>query len=224
MARQLDESLWVFDRPQRFLGLHVGTRMTVIRLPDGGLFVYSPVPLDDATRNELDPLGPVRHVIAPNRFHHLHIGDYRAAYGEALLWAAPGLPEKRPDVHFDGVLGDEPDTGWAGSLAQRWVRGAPAIDEVAFLHPASGTLLLADLAMNYRDGAGGLTAAWLWLTGVRGRFGVSRLVRRAFRDRAAARESLDAILAWDFERIVVSHGVVLHRQGKRLLREAYAWL
>ena len=224
MARQLDENLWVFDRPLRMLGLQLGTRMTAVRLPDGSLFLHSPVELDEATEREIDALGPVRHVVAPNRFHHLFIGDYRDAYGEALLWAAPTLPEKREDVRFDGVLGDEPNTGWTGTLDQHVVRGTPQLNEVAFFHRESRSLLLADLAMNFRESAGWLTGLWLRLMGIHGRFGVSRLIRATIRDRAAARQSLDTILSWDFERVIVTHGVVLQRQGKRLLREAYDWL
>lgn len=224
MARRLDENLWVFDRPLRVYGLHVGTRMTAIRLPDGGIFLHSPVELDDATRDEIDELGPVRHVVAPNCFHHFFVGPYRDAYGEATLWAAPGLPEKRKDLHFDGVLGDEPNTAWAGTLDQRVVRGAPAMNEVAFLHRPTRTLLLTDLAMNNGRMPWNLTGIWLRAMGIHDRFGVSRLLRVLIRDRAAARRSLDEILAWDFERIVVTHGVVLQRQGKRLLREAWDWL
>ena len=224
MARQIADELWVFDRPLRILGVEVGARMTAVGLPDGGLLLHSPVALDEATEREIDELGPVRHVVAPNRLHHLFIEDYRDAYGEARLWAAPGLAEKRRDVRFDGSLGDEPNPGWAGTLDQRLVRGVPLLNEVAFLHRASRTLLLADLAMNFREEVPWLTALWLRAAGVHGRFGVSRFLRRAFRDRSAARESLAAILAWDFERVVVCHGVVLQRQGKRLLREAYDWL
>jgi hypothetical protein len=224
VARQLAENLWVFDRPLRMLGLAIGTRMTAVRLPDGNLFLHSPVALDEATREEIDALGPVRHVVAPNRFHHLFVDEYRAVYGEALLWAAPGLPEKRKDVRFDGVLGDEPNLGWAGTLDQLHVKGAATLNEVVFLHRESRTLLLNDLAMNFRGVPGGFTSLWLRLMGVHERFGVSRLIRSTFRDRAAARESLDALLRWDFERIVMSHGLVLPSHGKRLLREAYGWL
>jgi len=224
VARQIDDNLWVFDRPLRFMGLHIGTRMTAVRLPDGSLLLHSPVALDEATEREIDALGPVRHVIAPNRLHHLFVEDYRDAYGEAQLWAAPGLPEKRQDVRFDGVLGDEPNTGWAGTLDQRLVRGAPYLNEVVFLHRESRTLLVTDLAMNFREEVPWLTALWLRAMGIHRRFGVSRLIRSTIRDRAAARESLAAILAWDFDRVIVTHGVVLQRQGKRLLREAYDWL
>lgn len=224
MARQLDESLWVFDRPLGVFGLQIGTRMTAVRLPDGGLFLHSPVELDEATQEELDALGPVRHVVAPSKVHHFFVDGYREAYGEALIWAAPGLPEKRSDLTFDGVLGDEPNTAWADSLDQHVFAGAPYLNEVVFLHRESRSLLLTDLAMNHGKGATLLTSLWLRAMGIHDRFGVSRMLRMVVRDRAAARESLERILEWDFERIVVTHGVVLQRQGKRLLREAYDWL
>jgi len=67
MLRQLAQDLRVTERPQRAFGIEIGTRMTVVRLADGTLFVHSPVALDRATRLALDALGPVRHVVAPNR-------------------------------------------------------------------------------------------------------------------------------------------------------------
>jgi hypothetical protein len=57
-----------------------------------------------------------------------------------------------------------------------------------------------------------------------GRFGPTKLDPLLIRDRAAARESLERILAWDFDRIVVAHGDVLERGGREALREGYAWL
>ena len=57
-----------------------------------------------------------------------------------------------------------------------------------------------------------------------GRFGPHRIVRFAIRDRAAARRSLERILAWDFERVVVSHGEVLETGGKRAVEEGFAFL
>ena len=56
--RQLAKDLWVAERPQRFYGLEVGTRMTVMRLVDGSLLLHSPIALDAALRRELDALGP----------------------------------------------------------------------------------------------------------------------------------------------------------------------
>jgi hypothetical protein len=58
---------------------------------------------------------------------------------------------------------------------------------------------------------------------VRG-FGPTYLERLLVRDRAAARRSLERILAWDFERVVVAHGAVLESGGREALRAAYTWL
>lgn len=224
VPRPLAEDLWAFDRPLRVFGLAVGSRMTAVRLADGSLFLHSPVALDPSTRASLEALGPVRHVVAPNKVHHFFVGGYAEAWPEARFFAAPGLPEKRRDLRFDGVLGDQAPPGWSGQIDQHLFRGAPYLNEVVFLHRASGTLVLTDLAMNFRSSDSRLTRLWLRAMGIHGRFGASRLLRAIVRDRRAARESLDRILSWDFDRIVVSHGVVLQRHARRLLREAWSWL
>ena len=57
-----------------------------------------------------------------------------------------------------------------------------------------------------------------------GRLGPSTLDPLLIRDRRAARESLERILAWDFDRIIVSHGEVLESGGHEILRRGYSWL
>ena len=44
------------------------------------------------------------------------------------------------------------------------------------------------------------------------------------RDRAAARQSLEQILAWDFDRVVVAHGDILDSGGHQALSAGYIWL
>lgn len=41
---------------------------------------------------------------------------------------------------------------------------------------------------------------------------------------AAARASLERILSWDFDRIILAHGHLIETNGKRALREAYSFL
>ena len=69
-ARQVGPNLWVVDRKLRFpSGLTLPTRCTVIRLPNGELFLHSPCELTETTRKNIDALGQVRFLIAPNSFH-----------------------------------------------------------------------------------------------------------------------------------------------------------
>jgi hypothetical protein len=199
--------------------------MSVIRLADGSLLLHSPVALDPALRGELDALGPVRHAVAPNRLHHLYAGEVARCYPEARLWVAPGVERKRPDLVIAGVLGDEAPAAWRGQLDQVFFRGRPYENEVVFLHRGSRTLILCDLAFHFGPRAHPLTRLLMRLIRSYGRFGPSRLDPLLIRDRAAARESLERILAWDFDRVVVAHGDdVLDRGGREALRTGYAWL
>ena len=70
--RKLGDELWVVERPFHLWGMNPGNRMSVMRLGDGRLAVHSPVKLDDGLREGLAKLGQPAHIIAPNRFHHLH--------------------------------------------------------------------------------------------------------------------------------------------------------
>ena len=224
MLRKLAEDLWVVEKPQRFLGLEVGSRMTVIRLADRNLFLHSPVELDLELRKELDAIGAVRYVVAPNRFHHLYAGKVALAYPEARLWIARGVGEKRPDLKLAEILTDEAPAEWSREVDQLYFRGRPFENEVVFLHRPSRTLVMCDLAFNFGPNVPLITRLTMSVLGGYGRFRPSRLDPLLIRDRRAARESLEHMLAWDFDRIVIAHGEVLERGGQEALRAGYAWL
>jgi hypothetical protein len=224
MLRRLAEDLWVAKRPQTFYGLPVGTRMTVIRLTNGRLLLHSAVALDPALRAELDAVGRVCFAVAPNRLHHLHAGDVARVYPGTRLWVAPGLPQKRPDLVFEAVLDDEAPEEWRGQVDQVFFRGRPYENEVAFFHRSSRTLVLCDLAFNFGPRTPAPTRLLMKLLRSYGRLGPSKLDPLLIRDRAAARESLERIFAWDFDRVIVAHGDVLESGGHAILREGYAWL
>ncbi len=224
MLDQLDDNLWIAERPQAFYGLEVGTRMTVIRLADASLLLHSPVLLDAGLRRELDTIGRVRFVVAPNRVHHLYAGKVAEAYPQARLWIAPGLAAKRPDLAFVAVLGDQAPAEWKDEVEQVFFRGRPYENEVVFFHRASRTLLLCDLAFNFGPRAAAPTRLLMKLLRSYGRFGPSTLDPLLIRDRAAARESLERILDWDFDRVIVAHGDVLESGGNQALRRGYRWL
>jgi len=181
--------------------------------------------LDQGLRRALDELGQVRAIVAPSRVHHLFVGDYVAAYPQAKSYAAPGLPERRRHINFDAVLTDVAPDLWRGQLEQHILRGAPVLNEVVFFHYASRTVIFTDLVFNLPVSARGNAPVFFWILDVPGKFGPHRMVRRrAIRDRAAARQSVERILRWDFDRVIMSHGDVLETDGKARVGAAFTYL
>jgi len=224
LVKPIDDELWAVETPLRFLGMQLGRRMAVIRLPGDELFIHSPAELSPRLRAELDELGRVRYVVPASALHgHLFMEQYRAAYPEALLFAAPGLELRRRDLRFDGELGETPDARWEGDLDQTLFRFNPsrAGTEVFFCHRQSRTLLTGDAVWNVTSSMSPAARLWAgWRTGVR----PTPAFRLAVRDRQAARAALERVLGWQFERILVGHGEHVETGGREALRHAYAWL
>jgi hypothetical protein len=213
----LAPGLHVVDRPQRFLGLEIGTRMTVLQL-QGGLLVHSPVDVDPQT---LASLGDPRWVLAPNLMHHLYVDRWTKAGLEA--WAAPGLPEKRRDLPFAGVVEPNGPSPFGKEVDLLTLSSIPFTNEVVLLHRPSRTLVVTDLLFHFPP-----TAPWSTRFAMRC-FGAHPGCRASYLERfgmsrKTGRRELERILAWDFDRIVLTHGEVVQTGGRETLRRAYRWL
>lgn len=216
--------VWVRHAPLRFLGFQFGSRMTVVRLANGSLFLHSPVKLDAQLRESLESIGPVRHIVSPNKLHHLYLGDYKMAFPEARLYAPPGLKKKRKDLRFTEELDDHPEAAWADEIDQVVFRGHPWIQEVAFCHRASHTLLVGDLLMNFHEETSLPTKLLARIGGMYGKCVPPTDFRITITDRQAARRSAAIITGWGFDRIILSHGRMVETGGKAIFRRAYSWL
>ncbi|XXF77350.1 DUF4336 domain-containing protein [Myxococcaceae bacterium GXIMD 01537] len=224
MLREVARDVWTREVRHSVGGLTLGGRCTLVRLPDGGLWVHSPVRLEEGLREAVTALGPVRFLVAPSLMHHLFIPAWAAAFPEARVLAPAGLRRKRPELRIDAELGGAPEPAWGAALDVVPLGGMPRLDEFAFLHRPSRTLLLTDLAFNIHQSPSWLTRAYLRLCGAYGRLAPTWVLKACVKDRAALRASLERVLAWDFERVSVCHGEVLERDGREALRRAFEWL
>lgn len=221
---QVADDVWSVSCDRRFLDTKIGSRMTVVRLPDGTLWLHSPIPWDEALAAELEQLGPIAHVVGPNRYHHMHLTEWAQRYPDAKLYAAPGLEKKRSDLDFSAVLGEELPPGWRDVFDAHHFGGAPALSEVAFFHRPSRTLIVCDLAENFGTSDHLPTRLYLKVMGVENEFRLSPIVRAAFRDRAAARASVKRLLEWDFQRILLSHGEPLEEDARARFERSFEFL
>jgi hypothetical protein len=221
------ERLWTLSGDDvRMLSIPFSTRSTIVKLATGELWIHSPVALTAERARDVEPLGPVGHIVAPNRIHSLGVEPWKRRYPSATVWVSPRFVERHPELPADHVLAGGAPAAWAGEIDQHVFSGSSFLDEVVFLHRPSKTLIVTDLIQRHERAAEG----WFWRA-VKGWAGVlgdaggtSRDLRWTFRDRAAARASAEHILGWDFERLVISHGACVHENAKAVVTEAFAWL
>jgi hypothetical protein len=225
--REFGNDIWLASGPTTDVaGFRFPTRMAVIRLSGGGLFVWSPVALTDELRGAVDALGAVRYLIAPNALHHLFLAEWQHAYPDARLYAPPGLRARRKDLAFDDDLGDAPPGTWAADIDQVLIEGNLITTEVVFFHRRSRTVLFTDLIQHFSP---------TWFTGWRRVVArldlmaapepeVPRKFRHAFVNRRAARAALRRILAWPAEKVVMAHAEPVTAGGRDFIVRAFRWL
>jgi Domain of unknown function (DUF4336) len=221
---EIAPELWIAEEPLRYLGFEVGRRMAVIRLPDRRLLIHSPARLSPKLRAELDQLGEVRFVVAASELHgHLYMEQYRDAYPQAKLFAAPGLDCKRKDLRFDGLLSGMPEPEWRNDLDQMAFEGWRRLHEIQFFHVKTRTLITGDLCCNF----GSLMMRVVAQGRIRRRLGPPtecRILGMLFRDRRSIRSSLERILEWDFDRVLPGHGEVVQTGGRDAFEKSFAAL
>lgn len=227
MLRELDRNIWVAQQPLRYFGLSVGTRMTVIRLDNQELVVISPICPSNEMVHQLNQLGSVKHIIAPNLYHYLFADDFKAHYREATFWAAPGLKAKRPNLSIDRTIKNTSplcvglDHLIFDGFRTLGTSGFESLNECIFFHADSRTLVLTDAAFHFDESFPFVTQLATRVLGGYKSLSPSFLEKVATTKKEKVSQSIKEILSWDFDRVVMAHGSIIERDGKEKLREGY---
>lgn len=235
--KSVAENIWIADGPIIKMDIKIGmipfsTRMTVIKLNDGSIWVHSPIEATPNLLAEIDQLGPVKHLVSPNMIHYVYIPQWQTYYPKATAWASPGVNKRAAsqniDVSFDQDLTDQAPFEWADDIEQLIFKGSSVIEEVVFFHKSSRTLILADLIENFEPKR---TQSFWWrmiykLAGIAHPDGKTPLdLRLTFTgNQEIARKSYHQILAWQPEKIILAHGRWYKENGVAELKRAFRWL
>lgn len=130
--------------PDDWLTVDVGGKTTVIRLPDGSLFVHAPLLLTASLKRALAALGPVSVIVVPNTEHVDGAAQWVAAYPDAVALGPPGYGARSGVPLADIPADNTPHPAFASVIEHTFFGSMPLFSESVFFHRPSGTLLTTD--------------------------------------------------------------------------------
>ncbi|MGY4879128.1 DUF4336 domain-containing protein [Vreelandella aquamarina] len=225
---KLAHEIWIFDGSSvNFLGLPFSTRMTVVRLLNGELWVHSPIQLSEKIREQIAALGQVKYLIAPNHLHHLFLPEWIAAYPNAETYGTDEVIKKRSDISFTESLNNQRSWAWSLEIEQELFSGSPLMEECVFYHKRSKTLVVADLIENFSGQNFNywqrMVAKGVGILAPNGKMPLDWRLSFIF-GRSDARRHLNRLLAWKPQILVMSHGEIVKENTDEFLARSFEWL
>lgn len=219
--RNIADGFWLLQYPLPILGEYLGRNVSVIRLRSGELVIHSTAPFSPADVAAISALGRPIYLVEAITLHDTFAKEGRTAFPAAAYYAPPGFSET---VGFPTEFLSQPPAAWAGELDVLELAGKSSKAlEYVFLHRPSHTLIVADLVFNVTEDAP-LGARLFATAGVVGGAshdtGMPRAEKFLVGDHDRFHRSVETLLAWDFDRVVVGHGEVIESGGKVRLSEA----
>ena len=225
MKEFVANKIYIDEIPLRFLGMQLGTRMTVIRMKNNILFLHSPTILTPDLKKQLDEFGEVSIIVCPNKLHHLYINSYVDNYPNAKIYAAPGLEKKRKDIQFNGTLLDEPNEEWHEEIDQMVFRGCFFMKEIFFFHKETKTLIATDFIQSIHPYHNLFERLMGRIGGIYNNPSPPRDLRLMMRlDRQTTKQSVERVKQWNFDKIIIAHGQLITRDAKIVFNKAFNWI
>ncbi|MEI6896301.1 MAG: DUF4336 domain-containing protein [Psychromonas sp.] len=226
--RNIAENIWIFDgKAVQFLTLPFTTRMTVIRLSTGELWVHSPIKLNEIIQTQIEQLGTVKYLIAPNHLHHLFLADWKLIYPDAICYGTDEVIKKRLDIRFEHSLNQGIDWPWSKDLEQVLFTGSPLMEECVFFHKRSTTLIVTDLVENFTGDdfscCQRFIAKGVGILAPNGKMPLDWRLSFMF-SKPQARTHLSVIYDWQPKVVIMSHGVIVEQDAEAFLKRSFSWL
>jgi Domain of unknown function (DUF4336) len=233
VPKAIAPNVWIVDGAEirfHYFGLKIpfSTRMTIVRLPNGGLWLHSPTGPDHALFSNIREIGPVRFLVAPNTLHYWWIPDWKKSFPTALVYAVPGLQRSaKHSVPIDHTLSEAAPPDWNDVIDQVLIRG-DMLTEVDFFHRPSRTLILTDLIENFEPGRI-RKRFYRWLMRMGGAADPDGkapfdMQLSFFRNRKAVRAAVERMIAWKPERVILAHGRWYDANVLFELNRAFRWI
>ena len=205
-------------------------RTTLVRLPDGTVWVYAPPERTPALDEALKDLGPVAHLVAVTAEHTTHLLGWLDHHPDATCWApasvvAEALKQRLKIPPTTPPFNGRPDA-WGGILEVNVARGN-GLEEVMVLHVPTGALIVGRMIETRSPGqVPGPVRAMARISGDTPRVAHTPLPMQLHF--FGQRRSLVDTVRWAMKarptRVLPLRGVRLETNGTEVLADGFRWV
>lgn len=179
---------------------------------DGKIIVISPGPMVEQT-SDLKNIDLDLVFVAPNNFHHFHLKRMKELFPQAEFFGS--LRAQRISGVDLKLLGD------FEYLPTSKIMGNNLLGEYCFFHEESKNLVSTDIIFNMHHKMNLATRMATIMAGTYHKTAISRLLKVSTDDAEVFFESLENLLKFPFETLVIGHGDNLSREDfERFLKKA----
>ncbi|MEH1827328.1 MAG: hypothetical protein V7L22_18520 [Nostoc sp.] len=142
----------------------------------------------------------------------------------------PGLERKRPDLQINQIISNRSIHAIDGVeylLVQGFntlgTSGCSPLNECVFFHVKSRTLIVTDTVFHFDDRCSPSIRLIAKLLGAYNQLRPSLLEKFATLDKVKVKRSIQQLLTWNFERVIMAHGSIIEQDGKPQFKTGYEW-
>ena len=198
---------------------NIHRRMTIVRLGDGGLVVWSAVALSEDEMGSIERFGRPAFLIVPNPYHRTDAKGWKNRYPDMRVVAPEGAREKVAEVvavDATSATFDDPDVNL---ITVPGTKDQEAALEI--INPNGVTLVLNDIVANIRDvhGFSGWMLKLMGFAGDEPHVPITIRMMLIENKKALAAQLLRWAAIPTLRRVIVSHGEIISEDPRGALRE-----
>ena len=216
---QIDDGLWTVTGEFHTPLTRLQRRMTIVRLSDGNLIVYSAMALAEPEMKRIEAAGEPTFLVVPGKFHRTDARIWKQRYPQMKVLAPVSAREAAEEAVPVDATGFEFDDDCVDFIT---VGGTSGFEAALMVRRASGSTLIANDIIGNMPSDAGFVLRLMRFAGDDPHIPLP--IKMGFKDKAGLRDQLRAWAAErNLKRVLVSHGDPIEGDvSARLMRLAEA--
>lgn len=182
------------------------TAKTIVVDGSESLYIISPKNFNDEECKFLKSTPKNLIFISPNNVHNIHLKKMNEKFPTAKFYG-PKRSAKQSGVDLDKTS----SLNSSEELIPIFIEGCKTLSETCFYHDLSKTMIATDLLFNMKHEMNLASRMAFTMAGAYHKLNMSRLIRISRNDKKAFKVSIEKLLDYPFETMILNHGENISR-------------